>query len=178
MKPLDRDWLVRCLTHWMPPQEVMTSLPNHEQLIPLLLQYDVVGFQTDGDSGNFVRYLVSEDLRHEMPMFETSGHQVAFTLNGRRTRVGSFPVGIEPRSFQTLARRNVRSPFVKNLVTSLGGRTLIIGVDRLDYSKGLDLRMRAFEHFLGAHERWRNAVTYLQITPRSRSICPFRPAAT
>ena len=46
---------------------------------------------------------------------------------------------------------------------------MIIGVDRLDYSKGLHLRMRAFEHFLGSHERWRNAVTYLQITPRSRS---------
>ena len=47
----------------MPPPEVMTCLPNHEQLIPLLLQYDVVGFQTDGDSGNFVRYLITENRR-------------------------------------------------------------------------------------------------------------------
>ena len=45
----------------MPPPEVLTSLPNHEQLIPLLLQYDVVGFQTDGDAGNFVRYLIAEN---------------------------------------------------------------------------------------------------------------------
>ena len=45
----------------MPPPEVLASLPNHEQLIPLLLQYDVVGFQTDGDSGNFVRYLIAEN---------------------------------------------------------------------------------------------------------------------
>jgi len=43
-----------------PPPEVLTSLPNHEQLIPLLMQYDVVGFQTEGDAGNFVRYLMSE----------------------------------------------------------------------------------------------------------------------
>jgi trehalose 6-phosphate synthase len=156
----------------MPPPEVLTCLPNHEQLIPLLLQYDVVGFQTDGDSGNFVRYLISEDSRHEIRMFETSGHQVAFTLNGRRTRVGSFPVGIEPRSFQTLARRNVRSPFVKNLVTSLGGRTLIIGVDRLDYSKGLVQRLEAFEIFLARNPEWQGNVTYLQITPKNRSEIP------
>jgi trehalose 6-phosphate synthase len=95
----------------MPPPEVLTSLPNHEQLIPLLLQYDVVGFQTDGDSGNFVRYLIAEnnDPLQEMRLFETSSHQVAFTSNRRQTRVGSFPVGIEPRGFQGLARRNVRS---------------------------------------------------------------------
>jgi trehalose 6-phosphate synthase len=158
----------------MPPPEVLASLPNHEQLIPLLLQYDVVGFQTEGDSGNFVRYLITEnqDSRGEVGVFETSGHQIAFALNGRLTRVGSFPVGIEPRGFQTLARRNVRSPLVKNLVTSLGGRTLIIGVDRLDYSKGLVQRLEAFEIFLARNPEWQGNVTYLQITPKNRSEIP------
>src|SRR5579871_6559880 len=101
----------------MPPPEVLASLPNHEQLIPLLLQYDVVGFQTDGDASNFVRYLISENRNShsEMTVFESSGRQITFALNGRLTRVGSFPVGIEPRGFQTLARRNARSPLVKNL---------------------------------------------------------------
>ncbi len=99
----------------MPPPEVLTSLPNHEQLIPLLLQYDVVGFQTEGDSGNFVRYLIAEnpDLRREMRGFETLGHQISFTTDGRQTRIGTFPVGIEPLGFEALARRNVRSPLVK-----------------------------------------------------------------
>jgi trehalose 6-phosphate synthase len=158
----------------MPPPEVLTSVPNHEQLIPLLLQYDVVGFQTDGDSGNFVRYIVAEnqDLRREMGVFESSGHQISFTLNGRQTRVGSFPVGIEPRGFQALARRNVRSAFVKNLVASLGGRALVIGVDRLDYSKGLVQRLEAFEIFLARNPDWHGHVTYLQITPKSRSEIP------
>jgi trehalose 6-phosphate synthase len=158
----------------MPPPEVMTSLPNHEQLIPLLLQYDVVGFQTEGDSGNFIRYLIAEnqDLGGEMLLFESSGHQLAFTLNGRQTRVGSFPVGIEPWGFQTLARRNVRSPLVKDLVTSLGGRTLVLGVDRLDYSKGLVQRLEAFEIFLARNPEWQGNVTYLQITPKNRSEIP------
>jgi trehalose 6-phosphate synthase len=157
----------------MPPPEVLASLPNHEKLIPLLLQYDVVGFQTSADSGNFVSYFIAnEDSHREMRLFETSGHQISFTSNGRQTRVGSFPVGIEPREFQVLARRNVRAPLVKDLVTSLGGRTLIIGVDRLDYSKGLVQRLEAFEIFLARNPDWHGNVTYLQITPKNRSEIP------
>src|SRR5206468_2988065 len=51
-------------------------------------------------------------------------------------------------------------------------RTQIIGVDRLDYSKGLNLRLDAFEQFLGSYSEWRGKVTYLQITPKSRSEIP------
>jgi trehalose 6-phosphate synthase len=158
----------------MPPPEVMTCLPNHEQLIPLLLQYDVVGFQTDGDAGNFVRYLITENRNphSEMTVFESSGRQITFTLNGRQTRIGSFPVGIEPASFQTLARRNIHSPLVKDLAASLGGRTLVIGVDRLDYSKGLVQRLEAFELFLARNSNWQGKVTCLQITPQNRSDIP------
>jgi trehalose 6-phosphate synthase len=134
----------------------------------------VVGFQTDGDSGNFVRYIMAEnqDLRREVGVFESSAHQFSFTQNGRQTRVGSFPVGIEPRGFQALARRNVRSAFVRNLVASLGGRAMVIGVDRLDYSKGLVQRLEAFEIFLASNPDWHGHVTYLQITPKNRSEIP------
>jgi trehalose 6-phosphate synthase len=156
-----------------PSPEVLTSLPKHEQLIPLLLQYDVVGFQTEGDAGNFVRYLLSEcNQLREMGLFETAGHQITLSLNGRPTRIGSFPVGIEPRGFQRLARRNVRSPLVQNLVASLGGRELVIGVDRLDYSKGLIQRLDAFDIFLTNHSEWIGKVTYLQITPKNRAEIP------
>jgi trehalose 6-phosphate synthase len=158
----------------MPPPEVMTCLPNHEQLLPLLLQYDVVGFQTDGDAGNFVRYLITEsrNSHSEMTVFESSGRQITFTLNGRQTRIGSFPVGIEPIGFQSLARRNIHSPLVKDLAASLGGRTLVIGVDRLDYSKGLVQRLEAFELFLARNPDWQGKVTCLQITPQNRSDIP------
>ena len=122
----------------LPPPEILTSLPNHEKLISLLMQYDVVGFQTDGDVQNFVRYLISEcDQMRQIRVFETAGRHVTLSVNGQQTLVGSFPVGIEPRAFSRLARRNEQSPPVKNLVASLGGRNLVIGVDRLDYSKGL-----------------------------------------
>jgi trehalose 6-phosphate synthase len=158
----------------MPPPDVLASLPNHEQLIPLLLQYDVVGFQTERDSANFVRYLITEahDLCRQTRVFETSDQQIIFALNDREIKVASFPVGIEPRAFQALARRNVRSPLVRNLATSLGARTLIIGVDRLDYSKGLIERLEAFESFLAKNPQWQGKVTYLQITPKTRSEIP------
>ena len=55
-----------------------------------------------------------------MRVFESAGRQITLRINGKQTRIGSFPVGIEPRAFQRLARRNVRSPLVKDLVASLG----------------------------------------------------------
>ena len=156
-----------------PPPEVLTSLPNHEQLIPLLMQYDVVGFQTNGDADNFVRYLISEcNQEREMRIFEIAGHQTTVSVRGQQTRIGNFPVGIEPRVFQRLARRNMRSPLVKEMVASLGGRLLVIGVDRLDYSKGLIQRLDAFDHFLANHPEWIDRVIYLQIAPKNRSEIP------
>jgi trehalose 6-phosphate synthase len=153
-----------------PPPEILTSLPNHEQLIPLLMQYDVVGFQTDGDVQNFVRYLVSE--MRKTRMFESAGRHVTLKVNGQETLIGSFPVGIEPRAFARLARRNEESPLVKDLVASLGGRDLVIGVDRLDYSKGLIQRLEAFDIFLANHKEWLGKLTYLQITPTTRAEIP------
>ena len=149
-----------------PPPEVMAALPQHQQLIPLLMQYDVVGFQTAGDASNFVRYLISEcNQARDLRVVDTGSHQTTLSLNDRQTRIGHFPVGIEPRVFQRLARRNLRSPLVQELVASLDGRLLVIGVDRLDYSKGLVQRLDAFDRFLGSHSDWIGKVTYLQITP-------------
>jgi trehalose 6-phosphate synthase len=153
-----------------PSPEILTSLPKHEQLIPLLLQYDAVGFQTERDAENFIRYLISE--YRGVSLFETPGGPITLSLNGRRTRIGNFPVGIEPRVFARLARRNVRSRLVKDLVASLGGHDLVIGVDRLDYSKGLIQRLDAFEVFLANHAESLGKVTYLQMTPKNRSEIP------
>ena len=157
----------------LPPPEILTSLPNHEQLIPLLMQYDVVGFQTDGDVQNFVRYLISESNQIREPrVFESVAGHVTISVNGQETLIGSYPVGIEPRTFARLARRNEQSPFVKDLVASLGGRNLVIGVDRLDYSKGLIQRLDAFDIFLADHSEWLGKLTYLQITPTNRVEIP------
>ncbi len=87
-------------------------------------------------------------------------------------RVAHFPVGVETDTFNKTARRAIRSSFVAEVIASLSGRAMIIGVDRLDYSKGIENRIAAFERFLEHHPEWRNNVVYIQITPKSRSTIP------
>jgi trehalose 6-phosphate synthase len=145
-----------------PPPEILTALPNHEWLIPQLSEYDLVGFQTDNDATNLARYLERE-CRLQKRDANT------FQSGERTVRIGVFPVGVETNEFSRLARRSARSPLVHNVLESLAGRAMVIGVDRLDYSKGLAQRMDAFERFLAIYPNWRGKVTYLQITPKSRS---------
>ena len=145
-----------------PPPEILTALPNHERLIPALCNYDLVGFQTETDANNFTRYLADEA---DMKRLDAD----TFEYDGRPVQAGVFPVGVETEAFSKLARRAMETPFVREVFDSLSGRAMIIGVDRLDYSKGIPDRMNAFERFLINFPEWHNNVTYLQITPRSRS---------
>ena len=147
-----------------PPPEMLTALPHHERLIPSLCDYDLVGFQTGDDAFNFSRYLTRECGLHS--------HDFNFMVGERTVRVDVFPVGIETADFARLAQRSQRMPFVQNVLRSLAGRALIIGVDRLDYSKGIAHRLSAFERFLQTQPEWRSKVTYLQIAPKSRTEIP------
>ncbi len=148
-----------------PPPEILIALPNHEQLIPALGAYDLVGLQTEVDADNMCRYLTSECGARKLGVriYDVSGHRV---------RVGTYPVGVETHALARLARRAVESPFAREVLESLSGRAMLIGVDRLDYSKGIVERMSAFERFLTNYSDWRGNVTYLQITPHSRSGIP------
>jgi len=147
-----------------PPPEILTALPNHERLIPTLCEYDLVGFQTGDDAFNFSRYLTRECGLHS--------HDFNFMVGERTMRIDVFPVGIETAAFARLAERSVRLPLVQRVLESLVGRALIIGVDRLDYSKGIANRLSAFERFLQTRPDWRGKVTYLQIAPKSRTEIP------
>ncbi len=123
-----------------PPPEIITALPHHEQLLPALCDYDLVGFQTGDDAFNFSRYLT-----HECGL---ASRDFNFPLGERAMRIDVFPVGIETAAFARLAQRSESSNFMRDVRESLSGRVQIIGVDRLDYTKGLHLRMAAFERFL------------------------------
>jgi trehalose 6-phosphate synthase len=145
-----------------PPPDVVTALPHHERIISALAHYDLVGFQTENDAANFARYLETE-CRF------VGSRENGFDTGERRVKIGVFPVGVETETFNRMARRSLRSSFVTDVLSSLSGRAMIIGVDRLDYSKGIGFRLEAFERFLAGNTEWRNNVTYLQITPKSRS---------
>ncbi len=146
----------------LPPPEILAAMPNSDKLIPQLSDYDLVGFQTADDAANFARYLAKES--------GTTAH-LSHQLHGegdRVMRIGTFPVGIETYRFQQMAARSIKTHFVARVMSSIPG-ALMIGVDRLDYSKGIPARLEAYERFLAIHPEWHGKITYLQITPKSRS---------
>ncbi|MBN9045892.1 MAG: alpha,alpha-trehalose-phosphate synthase (UDP-forming) [Rhizobiales bacterium] len=152
-----------------PPPDVFFTLPVHEAIIGGLTAYDVVGFQTDHDVENFRLGLQREGIGGDAG----GGWMEAY---GRRFRAEAFPIGIATRDFADLAARSVHTAPVRRFAGSLEGRDLIIGVDRLDYSKGLTHRIDGYERFLTANPAWRGRTTLLQVTPRSRSEVPGYPA--
>ncbi len=149
----------------LPPPELLKTLPKHQSVIGTLTDYDLVGFQTESDAANFARYAtgVSGASTQDGRIYRTGNH--AF-------RIGVFPVGVEPDRFRELAQEAAQSTFISELDNSLSDRLLVIGVDRLDYSKGILHRVQAFERFLEKFEDWRGRATYLQIAPKSREDIP------
>jgi trehalose 6-phosphate synthase len=144
------------------PLDILRALPHHDEILGALTYYDLVGFQTENDRDNFAAYLSA------MPGAR-KGRGLTFEVEGRQVRIGAFPVSIETATYARLARNAARSPFAKEVKESLAGQRLVLGVDRLDYSKGIIQRINAFDRFLEVNPEWRSRVTLLQITPRSRS---------
>ena len=150
----------------LPPAQLLNTLPGHEELFATFGAYDLVGLQTRDD----VRAL-HDYLREECgAKIERSG-RVAMR-DGRTFRAAAFPISIDTERVAKQAANAVRSAASERLRGSLEGRDLAIGIDRLDYSKGLPKRFEAFGHFLGTHPHWRAKVSFLQIAPPSRQDVP------
>jgi trehalose 6-phosphate synthase len=144
------------------PLDILRTLPHHDEIFGALTYYDLVGFQTENDRDNYAAYLLT------IPGAKR-GHGQTFEVDGRHTRIGAFPVSIETATYARLARNAARSPLARQIRDSLTGQRLVLGVDRLDCSKGVFQRINAFDRFLEVNPEWRSRVTLLQITPRSRS---------
>ena len=142
------------------PPDILQTLPSHKEILGSLTYYDLIGFQTDNDRDNFAQYLLAQGAKE--------GRGDTYEFEGRVVRLGVFPVSIETAVYQRLARNSARSPLVSRVKESLNGHRLVLGVDRLDYSKGIPQRIRAFESFLEHNPEWRSRLTLLQITPKSR----------
>jgi trehalose 6-phosphate synthase len=144
------------------PADILLAIPRHQEILGSLSFYDLVGFQTENDKENFSQYLSTHGAH-----VGRDGQSI--TVDGRQMRIGAFPVSIETAAYARLARSSNRSSFVREIKESLAGRHLVLGVDRLDYSKGILHRINAFDRFLEVNPDWRSRVTFLQITPRSRA---------
>jgi trehalose 6-phosphate synthase len=135
-------------------------VPHHRAVIEAVLAYDLVGFQTDEDCENFLSY-----AQLDLGLVVHDG--VVISQHGR-TRAEVFPIGIDPQKFAQLAAKAVTHPDVSRLRRSLNGEALAIGVDRLDYSKGLVNRIKAFDRMWTLQPQLKRAASLLQIATPSR----------
>ncbi len=147
-------------TPW-PARDVIEGVPHHRELVEAMLAYDLIGFQTDDDCENFANYLTST-----LGLVVDDG--VVMSQQHGTTRIAVFPIGIDVEKFARQAAKAVSHPDVSRLRRSLNGEKLAIGVDRLDYSKGLVNRIKAFDQMWTAHPSLARTVSLLQIATPSR----------
>lgn len=153
-----------------PAPELFTILPNHEDLTRDLCAYDLIGFHTRADVRRF-----ADTVRDTAGGDTQGGREDGGTVVrafGRTALARAFPISIDTPTLIAQAEAAVRSRHAARLRESLVGRRLIVGVDRLDYSKGLPNRFEAFEHLLESHPEHRSRVSFLQIATPSREEVP------
>jgi trehalose 6-phosphate synthase len=146
-------------TPW-PTRAIIGGVPHHRELIEAMLAYSLIGFQTEDDCNNFAGYLTA-DLGLKID-------DGVVTSRFGTSRIAVFPIGIDAEKFAQQAAKAVSHPDVSRLRRSLNGEKLAIGVDRLDYSKGLVNRITAFDRMWTMHPSLRRTVSLLQIATPSR----------
>ncbi|MEM6575279.1 MAG: alpha,alpha-trehalose-phosphate synthase (UDP-forming) [Pseudomonadota bacterium] len=146
-----------------PSYEAFRAVPNHEYLLRSLCAYDVVGFHTQRDLACFQQAVTQPNIGGTLL---PSGD---IEIGGGRLRADVFPIGIDVDELQDLSLAAQSLGQVRNLVRSLAGRDLMIGVDRLDYSKALTQRLLSYERLLEKYPNTQSNLTYLQIAPPTRS---------
>ena len=147
-------------TPFVPP-EILRALPRAEQILAGLCAYDVVGFHTEEFRAGFLRSV------HDI-LGLTPDTGAGVIMGGRRAQTVVEPIGIDAEGFAVLAEQSWRGSEVRRLRASLAGRVLAIGVDRLDYSKGLPQRLEGFGRLLAAHPEHHQRVSFLQVAASSR----------
>ena len=147
-----------------PSYDLLRAMPGYRELLDDLLHYDLLGFQTNNDLHAFRQAAI-----------ETFGAVVSgdtIECNGQKIRTGVYPVGIDVDELTAEAEHSRDNEQARQLKADLGERDLIIGADRLDYSKGLVQRFNAIEALLTDFEHRRQKTIFMQIASPSRSAIP------
>ncbi|HXS21236.1 MAG TPA: trehalose-6-phosphate synthase [Steroidobacteraceae bacterium] len=145
-----------------PHFEVLRALPTYAEIVRALLAYDLVGFQTETDRKSFL------DAVRVLWGAQSVGEGGTVTSGGRTIRTGVYPIGVDVEAIGQSAAKAAGSAPVQRMMQSLVGRRLIVGADRLDYSKGLLERFQAYRQFLESYPEQIGQVTFLQIAPLGR----------
>jgi trehalose 6-phosphate synthase len=144
-----------------PARHLITTLPRHPQLVEALFDYDLVGFQTRDSLEAFKDYVV-----HEAGGSLGEGRRLS--AFGRTAEFDAFPIGMDVTEFTAALDGETAKAEYARMQTSMLDRQMIIGVDRLDYSKGLEERFLAYEQFLQDNPHLHEKVFLLQIATPSR----------
>ncbi len=145
-----------------PPPEIFRALPEHQWISRAMAAFDVIGFQSKGDRANFVQYM-KEDCGAE------EGEDETITVLNKSLKVKAYPIGIDAAGFREAAGTETARLAGARISRFLGERKLVIGVDRMDYSKGLPERFEAVGELFDAYPDIIGKVSVTQVAPPSRS---------
>jgi trehalose 6-phosphate synthase/phosphatase len=147
-----------------PAMEVYRILPWARTLLQGMLACQVIGFHVEEYVENFLesaRYLLGAHIE---------GNQVLW--EGRCVRVAAFPLGVDVTHFELLAQRKAIQEKARHLREEIGTEWLMLGIDRLDYTKGIRARLLAFERFLEMYPEYHGRVSFYQVATPSRTQVP------
>ena len=145
-----------------PPAELFSQLPWRRQILEGLLGADLVGFQLSGAAQNFVR-LVRQRVGHK------THRDAVYLPDGRVVQARAFPISIDAEGFENLARSKPVAERAAEIRRDLGAPTkLFLGIDRLDYTKGIYARLRAFSELIADGELSVEDAMFVQVATPSR----------
>jgi len=148
-----------------PPPDIFIKMPWRSQVLEALLEYDLVGFQTMRDRNNFIHCVeaLTKGIHHD------ARRQVStIAMPNREIRIGSFPISIDFNEFARQAADRVVAERARELYEAIPNCQIILGVDRLDYSKGIPQKLRAFRSALERFDDLHGKVALVQIVVPSR----------
>jgi trehalose 6-phosphate synthase len=152
-----------------PSPDIFEKLPWKKPILKSLLEFDVIGFQGDRDRANFVSCL--ERLFPEAEV-DCGGSHLLVGLEERRSVVGTFPIGIDFEAFEHDAQRPEIAAHAAEIRKRVSDDVLVLGVDRLDYTKGIPERLKSFRLLLRRFPEMRGHITLVQVVVPSREEIP------
>ena len=152
-----------------PPIDLFRKLPQRAEILRALLEYDLIGFQTMRDRNNFIWCVqaiikgLRIDARRRVSIIETPTREI---------KAGVFPISIDFNEFIRYAEDDIINDKVNQILQALPNYQIILGVDRLDYSKGIPLKLKAIKNVLERFHELRGKITLIQIVVPSREDVP------
>lgn len=149
-----------------PSNDVFKALPWKAQIVEGLLGADVIGFQTENDAKHF------RDVAGILNKARIQGDKVY--VGNRNVSVTAFPISIDYEKYRDLAN-HASTKKIAQKMKKLVGTSIMISIDRLDYSKGIIQRLKAYDLFLKNYPRWRGKVTFIHlVVPSRENVCSYK----